>query len=469
MGKRKYNIIKAASWYTIGNFLIKGVSFFVLPIFTRLMDTHEYGVYSVYSSYLSIFEVIVLLGLSVTIPIAKYTKEVQYDSYISTVISIPAFLSIVFGIIVNIYVYNFGELLSMNARLWNCLFVSAASSSVANIIIARLIADGEYKLSMAYSGLYTIVNVVLSLFLCYFIYKESSAHLARVYGSTIGAFLSVIFLMIVTNTSFSFKLVNFRYALLWGIPLFFHTLASTVLIQSDRILIRYIDSYSATGIYAIASTMVSIPMVLQSSLNHAWTPWIYDKLNQRDYKSICNLNGKYITLFCGIIAAFMLVSPDLVHVFTSKDYWQSAYCLVPLSFSIFGEVLYSIPTTVEYYNKKTIYIMFGTMITVVINVLLDVVFIIKFGIAGAAYATALSKLILFIMHYFLAKKIDSNSVIDKKYVIVTIGVLICVNILTVLAMDSILIRYGMMLILIAIGIHFAVNNKELIKLYMKRH
>ena len=63
----KYNILKAVSWYTIGNVLIKGVAFFVLPVFTRLMNTHEYGIYSVYMSYLTIFEVIILLGLSATI------------------------------------------------------------------------------------------------------------------------------------------------------------------------------------------------------------------------------------------------------------------------------------------------------------------------------------------------------------------------------------------------------------------
>ena len=50
---KNYNLLKAASWYTVGNILIRGISFFVLPVFTSLMNTYDFGVFSVYTSYLS--------------------------------------------------------------------------------------------------------------------------------------------------------------------------------------------------------------------------------------------------------------------------------------------------------------------------------------------------------------------------------------------------------------------------------
>lgn len=59
---KSYNLLKAVSSYTISNLLINGISFFVLPLFTRLMSPEEYGVYGLYTSYYSIFEILVVFG-----------------------------------------------------------------------------------------------------------------------------------------------------------------------------------------------------------------------------------------------------------------------------------------------------------------------------------------------------------------------------------------------------------------------
>ena len=42
---------KAAIWFTVCNFLIKGLSFFTGPLFTRLLPETEYGKLSIFASY----------------------------------------------------------------------------------------------------------------------------------------------------------------------------------------------------------------------------------------------------------------------------------------------------------------------------------------------------------------------------------------------------------------------------------
>ena len=63
----KYNGIsvqaKAALWFTGCNFLQKGVSFITVPIFTRMMSTDEYGVYSLYTSWYQILLIVTSLYL----------------------------------------------------------------------------------------------------------------------------------------------------------------------------------------------------------------------------------------------------------------------------------------------------------------------------------------------------------------------------------------------------------------------
>ena len=40
-------VIKAGIGYTVGNYLLKGINFLTVPIFTRLMSTVDYGTYGI--------------------------------------------------------------------------------------------------------------------------------------------------------------------------------------------------------------------------------------------------------------------------------------------------------------------------------------------------------------------------------------------------------------------------------------
>lgn len=52
MGQAKQNSIKRAGvGYTIGNYLIRGLGFLTVPIFSRLLSTADYGFYNTYTSY----------------------------------------------------------------------------------------------------------------------------------------------------------------------------------------------------------------------------------------------------------------------------------------------------------------------------------------------------------------------------------------------------------------------------------
>ena len=462
MAEKKYNIIKAASWYTIGNILIKGINFFMLPIFTRLMSTHEYGVYSIYIAYLTIFETIILLGLSSTVAIAKYAKEIDFESYMSTVLAIPITLSIIVMAVVNMIIPFWGDILSMNSILWNCLLITSMTGAVCNIIGARLVIDGRYMRYLGYLGIHTIGNVALSLAFCATIYKTENVHLARVYGSTLSAIISMLYLQVSTKTAIHFQKENIRYALAWGIPLFFHTVATVILTQSDRILIRYFGAYSSAGIYAVATTIITIPMVLQQSLQQAWIPWFYGKLDKKAYQDILWLNDRYIALFTFIIGGFMLVSPDLVHIFTGQNYWPCIYSLIPLALSGFIDLMYSIPIRVEYYTKNTVYVTTATLITVILNIILDVLFIRLFGYHGAAYATALSKIILFLMHFRFAKKLDPHPMFHGRVLLISFLFLAGLNLLLVTSINILWIRLILLIILILFGGGYLIGNKEIL-------
>ena len=58
------NSAKSSIAFVFSSFLIKGVSFITTPIYTRIMDTEQYGILATYNSWLTILEIFALLGLT---------------------------------------------------------------------------------------------------------------------------------------------------------------------------------------------------------------------------------------------------------------------------------------------------------------------------------------------------------------------------------------------------------------------
>ena len=79
-------VAKAGAGYVIGNYLLKGITFLSAPIFTRLLTTADFGLYSTYTAYWSIFYIILGLALHSSIATAKYKYSGKLESFISSII-----------------------------------------------------------------------------------------------------------------------------------------------------------------------------------------------------------------------------------------------------------------------------------------------------------------------------------------------------------------------------------------------
>ena len=84
MSKKKSNVtqnktLKATIWYLVCEFVLKGISFITMPIFTRMMTSEEIGSFSILASWISILSVIVTLNLIQSVFLAKYDFADRYD------------------------------------------------------------------------------------------------------------------------------------------------------------------------------------------------------------------------------------------------------------------------------------------------------------------------------------------------------------------------------------------------------
>ena len=59
--------LRAGLGYTIGNILVKGLTFISIPIFARLLSVADYGLYNTFGSYVTIMTFVVGLTLHTSV------------------------------------------------------------------------------------------------------------------------------------------------------------------------------------------------------------------------------------------------------------------------------------------------------------------------------------------------------------------------------------------------------------------
>lgn len=118
--------------------------------------------------------------------------------------------------------------------------------------------------------------------------------------------------------------------------------------------------------------------------------------------------------------------------------------------------------TLSTFTKKTKFIATGTSLAAGINIALNYFFIRSYGYTASAWTTLASYFLLFVFHWFIAKKIDGNPMFPKKTIIGSIIALSTFSAWTILIINHMLIRWISMLLFIVLSL--ICNSKTILPL-----
>ena len=103
--------------------------------------------------------------------------------------------------------------------------------------------------------------------------------------------------------------------------------------------------------------------------------------------------------------------------------------------------------------------MLGTMFAAVINILLNYVFIIRFGFIAAAYTTLFAYICYMILHWIISYKLMKFNIIPIKCVAFAFVMVSIMAVFDLAFVDNIFIRYGMcVIIIIPLGLKLLKDN-----------
>ena len=123
-------------------------------------------------------------------------------------------------------------------------------------------------------------------------------------------------------------------------------------------------------------------------------------------------------------AGLLLISPELIAIMGGAEYAQSRYVVLPIVLGVYFSFLYTLPSGIEYYHKKTNIIAIGTMAAAALNVVLNATFIPRFGYVAAAYTTVFCYVCYFLIHLLIACRIQKGVIFDLRVMLGCAGCVI---------------------------------------------
>lgn len=401
----KTNYKKASTYYLIGNLFNKGIAFLTVPIFTRILSTTDYGIVTTYNSWVAILSMIMGFAIYMGIRAAFIDYRESIDDFMSVATTFTLFS----GALVCLFIGTCSLLINVNLGMTIiilCLIQGIASALIQNYSM-YLMMQYKYRFRTVLMILPNLVAVIFSVVAILFVLK-TDLYMGRIVPTALVnagfGFLTVA--LVYKKSRVFFNREYLSYALKISMPLVLHGIALNILSQSDRTMITMLADASQTGIYSLIYNFGMIATVITTSLEGVWVPWFTERLKNREVSKINTLAKDYINLMTYAMIAVILVGPEVVKLLASRKYWEGISIVPPIVLANYVIFAYTLYVNIEHFHKKTTYITFNTIVAAVTNLILNYIFIRRFGYVAAAYTTLASYMVAFVLHASYAKKIE---------------------------------------------------------------
>ena len=453
--------LKSGFYHMIANIISMFVSLITLSLLSNMMSTSDMGISTSFITFQTVISYICLLAIYTSINRVLLEKNIDFNEYFST-ITIFSIISVVVCYIIYLffqdYVYN---ILEFDINIMTFLFLTILFENIFLYIYTKWNFYNNYIKCFIYNIITSPLSQILSIVL---VLVMNNKYWGRIVGLKFLPVIIGFILMfyILYKGKFKFNPKYLKYALVLSIPIVSHLIAQVILSNSDLLMIKGMIGASEAGIYSVAYTIGNVLFTTIMCVLKPWSPWVYRRIENDEIDAVYN-NSKFIVLANFVLAVGLItIAPEMIRIFLNKSYLESMYLIPPICLGMFFQGIYILFYDVEYYYKKNKNIALYSILTAIINIILNYIFIKLYGYIAAAYTTFVSYLILSVMHYIGMRKIDKRKIINIKSILFYSILLIGLSFINLFYIESILIRY-ILFVLVIISI-LIIEKKQLISL-----
>lgn len=391
-------ILMHTSFYFTSNVMIKVLDFISLFIFARIMLPSEYGAVEIFRNLIALVTTVV--GLKISAGIKRYYFE--EDSNIGKAL----FTSLVIIFLTNLIIFLIYSILiqyGIGFKKGYTLLIIGFTNSIYDLYINYLQTVKNSRNYLFTTFVFRIILLIFTLLGAIIIPQKSFN--GYVIGSLIAYSLVGVFSIynILKISVYKMDIDIMKYLIAFSLPMVPATISGFILSYFDRIMIASIDNLTNSGIYSLAYNISLILSVLVMSLNQSWQPVFYGLRKENRIKDISksiDLNSLIIT-YVGI--CIILFSKE-VFMFFPKEYSRGEEIVGIITIGLFLTYIYSIYLYYATYHKKILLLSINSILTSILNIILNWIFIPRYGYEAAAYTTMVSYLFMVMIYYITVRK-----------------------------------------------------------------
>lgn len=453
MNRSKY-LLKNMGILTISNFSSKILVFLLVPLYTTVLSTAEYGAYDLAVSTATLFYPV--LTLNIVDAVMRFLMDKDYDKKSIAGIGLK-FLSI------SIILFAFGMYILNVTKLWpdvNGLEIYIFLYYffyVLNQFLIQFAKGLEQVKEMGIAGVVSTLVMLLTniLFLLVFKCGLSGFFWANILAQGISALYIAIRIQILSYIEFKrVDKVLQKEMLIYSIPLIASVIGWWVNSTADKYVVSFILGVSANGLLSVSYKIPQILNTIQSIFIQAWQ---ISAIKEYGDNNTARFYGNTFTiinlLMCIVCSWLIFLTRPLAYFLYSKDFYV-AWRYVP--FLLIASVLNSASGMlgpILSAKKKSKAMMWSAVIGASVNIIMNIVLVHFIGIQGATIATVICSYII-----YMVRKIAVGKEIKIDYYAV---VLITWGMLSIQAIvESYLANY---LIEVVIMVFLLIINLKLIR------
>ena len=299
--------LKVVFWFTFVGFLQRGISIITTPIFTRVLSTEDYGLFSVFNAYYTVLVIVATLYLHMGVINNAFVKNPVSNERVVSAFQSLALVSSSFAFVFALIFRNqLSELMGLPVIVVMVMFLAFMFVEPYHTWVIYKRYQFDYVKPVVAAILISVLTPLVSV-IAILTTKENQGIARIIAYSATNIILPGCFFYAVNykkdHTFFDKGL--WKYALTFNIPLLAHYLSETLLNQTDRIMINAFCGSSEAGIYSVAYSAASLFTILSAALNTAFVPWTYQKLRDKDYKSIERIGYIVLLLFLPLFVFYL--------------------------------------------------------------------------------------------------------------------------------------------------------------------
>ncbi len=458
--------VRAAMVFGICSFLSSGISFLLMPLFTRIMSKEQYGIVTDYNSWHYIIEVFSVLGLasvgSFNVGLNEYRD--RRDRFVSSMLimanistlAVFAFIFAIKGIAVKDFILSWPLLI--------CMFIGFLFSPATTFFLARKRYEYKYRTGaiVTIGSIIAIQGLAVILVLLFgenpvettetlttlsetsttgsMIDGSTAAQIGsglqssewKVIGTLIGTLIFGIPLYLYqmkkgiankensATTGTTGKMMKEMFV--FTLPLLPHYLALHVMNGADRIMVGKLDSVSSEAVYGVASSLGLAAATVWTAINGSLQPYIFGKLNDGDTASVRKTTKYLLAFYAGLCVVVSLMAPELLMILAPSHYSDGLAAIPPIIGMAFLNALYNVYASIEFYHKKSVGIAVATIVSAGLNIGLNAWLIPIYGLSAAAYTTLIANAVLTFCHYIGYRLADKRKIFsDITFLILSVA------------------------------------------------